>query len=231
MFFCAKDNNNTATWAKRTTSEREYLVENARLSLASYRAIWLGTTPNCSFPVRLKIKKLWSHFNSVCSNFWNLGCSILDQGLLQTLFTVKMTLSHFFHARSHSFSRGCWVQLSVNHTQPAKPLNNAKYRTATMSLRSPFHPGKTMTTDVQTNHFILTHAEISLAASIGRGLLQSFVIFCLSIYPCVHWKRGGAVGVVNSVSYYVYIVLSLHMYRDRKYARSHSLHLALMANY
>ena len=73
-----------------------------------------------------------------------------------------------------------------------------------------------MTTDGQTNHFILTHVEISLAASIGRGLLQSFVIFCMSIYQCVHWKRGGAVDVVNSVTYYVYIVLSLHMCRDRK---------------
>ena len=50
---------------ERTASEREYLAEDARLSLASYHAIPLGTAPNCSFPVRLKTKKSWSRFNSV----------------------------------------------------------------------------------------------------------------------------------------------------------------------
>ena len=48
----------------------------------------------------------------------------------------------FFHARSHSLSPGCWARLSVNRTQPPKPLNNANSRTATTSLRGPFHPGK-----------------------------------------------------------------------------------------
>ena len=53
-----------ATRVERTVSEREYPAENARLSLASYRAIPLGTAPNRSFPVRSKTKKSWSHFNS-----------------------------------------------------------------------------------------------------------------------------------------------------------------------
>ena len=55
-----------ATQVERTTSEHEYPVENVRLSLASYRAIPLSTAPNCSFPVRSKIKKSWSRFNSAC---------------------------------------------------------------------------------------------------------------------------------------------------------------------
>ena len=36
---------------KRTACTREYPVENAQLSLTSYRAIPLGTAPNRSFPV------------------------------------------------------------------------------------------------------------------------------------------------------------------------------------
>ena len=53
----------------------------------------------------------------------------------------RNTIVPFFHARSHSLSPGCRAQLSVNHTQPSKPLNNAKSCTATTSLHSPFHPG------------------------------------------------------------------------------------------
>ena len=75
------------------------------------------------------------------SSLRNLGCNILDRGPLQTSFTVETPSSHFFHARSHSLSPSCRARLSMNHTQPPKPLNNAKSRNATMSLRSPFHPG------------------------------------------------------------------------------------------
>ena len=50
---------------ERTVSEHEYPAENVRLSLASYRAIPLGTAPNHSFPVRSKTKKSCIHFNSV----------------------------------------------------------------------------------------------------------------------------------------------------------------------
>ena len=46
-----------------------------------------------------------------------------------------------FFTLDHTLSPGCRAWLSIDCTQPLKPLNNAKFRTVTRSLRSPFHPG------------------------------------------------------------------------------------------
>ena len=89
---------------ERTASERKYLVMNARLLLASYRAIPLGTTPNHSFPVRSKTKN-----HGVTSTLCKFEPSeprldLLDRGPLQTSFTVETPLSHFLmldHTHCH----------------------------------------------------------------------------------------------------------------------------------
>ena len=70
-------------------------MKNARLLLASYRAIPLGTTPNRSFPVRSKTKN-----HGVTSTLRKFEPSeprldLLDRGPLQTSFTVETPLSHF----------------------------------------------------------------------------------------------------------------------------------------
>ena len=56
MFFCTEDDNNIATQVKRTTSERKYLSENVRLSLASYHAIQLSTPQTIHFRFNRKLK-------------------------------------------------------------------------------------------------------------------------------------------------------------------------------
>ena len=57
------------TQVEWTASTCEYLVENVRLLLTSYRMIPLGTAPNHSFSVRSKISSLdhISHTPSICS--------------------------------------------------------------------------------------------------------------------------------------------------------------------
>ena len=95
------------------------------------------------------------------SNLWNLGCNTLDRGPPQTSFDIETPLSHFFRTRSHSLSPGCRVQLNMNHMQPPKPLNSAKSRTATTSLRGPFHPGMYVVIHCPRAHHPCTYAQIA----------------------------------------------------------------------
>ena len=127
-----------AAWVERTASECEYPAENAWLSLASYRTVLLSTAPNHSFPVQLKTK---SHGVTSTLHVFEPSEHRLQHPRLRSTTNFVYSLSHFFHTRSHSLSPGCRAQLSMNCTQPLKPLNNTKFRTATTSLHCPFHPG------------------------------------------------------------------------------------------
>ena len=51
------------TRVERIVSMRKYSAKNVLLLIMSYHAIPCGNTPNHLFPVQLKTKRSWSHFN------------------------------------------------------------------------------------------------------------------------------------------------------------------------
>ena len=130
-----------ASRVKRTASTHDYPAENARLLLASYHAISLGTAPNRLFPVQSKTKN--HGIASTLSTFEPLAPRRQHPGSRATINIVhcRNPIVSFFtlnHAHCHHTARARW---SGNHMQPLKLLNNAKSRTVSMRLRSPFYLG------------------------------------------------------------------------------------------
>ena len=123
------------TWVERTVSMCKYPTENVQLSLTSYHLIPLGTAPNHSFPVRLKIKRHGTA--SVLCAFEPSAPRLQQPRSKLATNLVDRQSHHLFFALDHTHCHHtAQAQLSSNHMQP---LNNAKFRTATTSLRSPFH--------------------------------------------------------------------------------------------
>ena len=92
------------------------------------------TAPNHSFLVRSKTKKIMEslcvprlqhHGSRSGTNF------VHHRNIIVSFFRTRWCYCHYT----------ALVQLSSNHIQPPKPLNNTKFRTATTSLCGPFYPG------------------------------------------------------------------------------------------